>query len=100
MNRIEELEKQLEEEWLDNNNNNPVNLDTLIQQITIGVDECDKERHCMWREYAPNGFCRCIRSVMPNLETYLLYKRYREIYEQLYLTKDIICLSKEQGEIY
>ena len=91
MNRVKELEKKIEESWLNATGSHTMSINALCATAINGLDECDKEDYCMWREYAPNGYCRCIRSVLPSQEAHTLYQELRMLALKIELS---IALTK------
>ena len=89
MNKIKELESKIEEIWLTQTNPCPIKLVALCDIAINGIDECEKDDYCMWREYSPNGYCRCVRSVIPFPEAYTLYEELRTLALKIELARAI-----------
>mgnify|MGYP003673377467 FL=1 len=101
MNKIQELEAEIEEEWMNRDASTPISIRYLVELLKIGLEECHKEEMCYWRDYATNGYCRCTRDALPSTQAVELYKRLRTLTLQVNLAKHLSKLAQlpsEQGD--
>ena len=89
MNKIQKLESKIEEVWLNQTNPPPIRLVALCDMAINGLDECEKDHYCIWSEYSPNGYCRCLRSVLPFQEAHTLYEELRTLALKMELARAI-----------
>lgn len=89
MNKIQKLESKIEEVWLNQMNPPPITLAVLCDTAINGLNECEKDEYCMWREYSQNGYCRCLRSVLPFQEAHTLYEELRTLALKIELARAI-----------
>lgn len=89
MNKIKELEAEIEAKWMEYSNGNNISIDDMARIVQNGLDQCDEEEYCRWREYASNGYCRCLRDILPSPEAYELYENLRLLSLQIELAKSI-----------
>ena len=92
MNKIQELENKVEEIWLNDTETSTISIHALCDIVMNGLDECEKDEYCMWREYAPNGYCRCVRSVLPSQEAHTLYEELRTLALKIELARALTTL--------
>jgi len=101
MNRIKELEQKIEVEWMNRDPSTPLIIRNMVELLKVGVEECDKDSYCLWRQYATNGYCRCIRDALPSVEAVQLYEELRKLTLRIELAKHLGKLSRlpiEEGE--
>jgi hypothetical protein len=87
MDKMKDIEERIEESWLEGNTIKTISLHTLIMLVRDGIEQCDDETYCQWRECSPNGFCRCVRDALPSYEAYQLYRELRELSLNIELAK-------------
>ena len=56
MTKIEELEKAIETQWIENDKLYEIDMHRFVDSIINGLGTCHKEHYCIWREMAQEGF--------------------------------------------
>ena len=94
MNKLKELEQAIELEWMENNAPDFISIRSMVDLLNTGIDQCHIEDWCAFREYAPNGYCRCTRDALPSMDAVELYERLNTLTLRVELAKHLGRLAK------